>query len=84
MEEINEIVQRAASCFWESDSEKRNVVDALFNIGDGLFEIAASLNKLGLASASTPMGAIESLSFALIEGLGEIAQRMNCGGCDKC
>lgn len=37
-----------------------NATDALFRIANALDRIANALHKLGVAEASTPMGAIES------------------------
>jgi hypothetical protein len=39
--------------------------EPLENIARGLFAIAHAINRLGLANASTPMGALELLSMEL-------------------
>ena len=43
-------------------------------IADGLFAIAAALDRLGNADASTPMGGLEALGAVLKEGLSDLAQ----------
>ena len=50
-----------------------NVVDGLFAIADALNSCADALNRLGIADASTPFGAIEALARVIEEGFDRLS-----------
>ncbi len=56
----------------EIDGDAVNVVDGLFAIAASLAGVAQAIYKLGLADASTPMGAIESLSLEMRDGFSNL------------
>lgn len=49
----------------DSNLEPANVVDVIANGANGLFSIAESLQRLGNADASTPMGGLEALGASI-------------------
>ena len=51
------------------NGEAFNVADGLYAIASALDNVAHALKNLGIANASTPMGAIEILAFEIKEGL---------------
>jgi len=63
--------QRVASALREAftTDEEENVVG-------GLYAIARMLNRLGLADASTPFGALESVSKEMHDGSQRIAEAL--------
>ena len=62
----------------DRNMEPANVVDGLFAIARSISKVADSLNKLGLSSASTEMGAIELLSSE-IKRIGDIMSDRDIG-----
>lgn len=73
LEESVEILSETMdACFTTNSNvsqngEPANVVDGLFAIADGLRSIAGAIQRLGLADASTPFGAVEALSVQIDE-----------------
>lgn len=55
------------------NGEEFNVADGLYAIASSLDNVARALRDLGTANASTPMGAIEILSMEIKEGFSGLA-----------
>jgi len=66
------MAQKPFPFYSEVDGETVNVVDGLFAIAEALQTVARGLHRLGLAEASTPMGALEVLSLEVRDGFNNL------------
>lgn len=64
----------------DRNMESANVVDGLFAIARAIDRLATAVHKLGLADASTPMGAIESHGIVIKEAAERIANAIEREG----
>jgi hypothetical protein len=78
--ELDRVLRRCL--ITEDRGEEVNIVDALFAIAGAIQDLAASVNRLGLNDAATPMGAVEmlaeevkGLAAAVTNGLDYLADR---------
>jgi hypothetical protein len=60
-----------------TEGEEKTIAQGLFAIAAALDRVAEALQRLGLNDASTPMGAMELLSKAVVDGFDKVETAAN-------